>query len=680
MNKTGTAFIIIAVLVTLRFFPVLLSSSSILGNFGDVYQHYYPLKYLVGEHIISGKMPLWNPYIFTGQPLLANPQSSVFYPPGVLFYFLPLVPAFNYFQALHIALAGFFFFLLLKYYKCSDSASLAGAAAYCFSSFLIFKITAGHPVALSGYIWLPLVILFTENAVRAPGPDAVILLALSLAFQFLSGHTFPLYTSLVFLAIYLAFHRLVNYKFFLAAFLLTVFVSAVQLLPGYELAQTSETGNWLGLARNYSLSLKYLINFVLPDHYGNIVDKTFVYPLNPSYFFENHCLYLGEIPLLLSAGGLILALKKKRYFYPLLCLSGVMLAVGFRNPLYAFFYDHVPAFNLLRVPARFIYLTIVSMLILSAFFWSEYLKKAGWLSKLVIFLVILVDLSVWGGKFIYPESMRDYRRNGGGLSAAVDPLYRLITEPGRIMPDKAMLYHHFNLNGYEAVFLSDFTRYLGMQEKQALDSTGLCRTDLNSPLSKAFSAKYLVTPEEKPGLKLLSATGKGLKIYELPGALPRIFFARSLKFFGRNDLAGQIAYLKSAVTAPDRELMLYREPQDEVQGGSPNYISPGKLVSYECGTDKVKAEFYLPGPATVVFTDTFYNGWRAAAGNASFIIARGHRLFRAVSLPAGDYTGANRLILYYMPGSYILGMLLTCLSLLLITVFYAAKALRRQEK
>ncbi|MCK5221610.1 MAG: hypothetical protein KAR14_08520, partial [Candidatus Aminicenantes bacterium] len=36
----------------------------------------------------TGIIPLWNPYIFAGQPLVANSQSALFYPPNLLLFFL----------------------------------------------------------------------------------------------------------------------------------------------------------------------------------------------------------------------------------------------------------------------------------------------------------------------------------------------------------------------------------------------------------------------------------------------------------------------------------------------------------------------------------------------------------------------------------------------------------------
>ena len=54
----------------------------------------------------AGHLPFWNPYHFAGTPHLADPQTTVFYPPALLLRWLP-VPAFlGWMVALHLWIAG----------------------------------------------------------------------------------------------------------------------------------------------------------------------------------------------------------------------------------------------------------------------------------------------------------------------------------------------------------------------------------------------------------------------------------------------------------------------------------------------------------------------------------------------------------------------------------------------
>ncbi|MFC1501619.1 hypothetical protein ACFL58_04140, partial [Elusimicrobiota bacterium] len=97
MFKSKIFFLLLIIAICVFFAPLIFSFNSIAGNYGDIFLHYYPLKHLVTETLITGKIPLWNPYIFAGQPLLANPQSAIFYPLSIIFYIFPMHLAFNYF-------------------------------------------------------------------------------------------------------------------------------------------------------------------------------------------------------------------------------------------------------------------------------------------------------------------------------------------------------------------------------------------------------------------------------------------------------------------------------------------------------------------------------------------------------------------------------------------------------
>ncbi|MCX6024596.1 MAG: hypothetical protein NTZ05_23265, partial [Chloroflexi bacterium] len=74
----------------------------------------YSWKAFAREELRAGRLPLWNPNIFTGMPFLAAGQYAVLYPLGVLFWVLPLTAAYSWFTALHLAMAGGFMYLLLR--------------------------------------------------------------------------------------------------------------------------------------------------------------------------------------------------------------------------------------------------------------------------------------------------------------------------------------------------------------------------------------------------------------------------------------------------------------------------------------------------------------------------------------------------------------------------------------
>ena len=53
----------------------------------DFILQFYPWKKFIYDNVWShGSLPLWNPYLFSGSPFIANIQASMFYPLGFLYY------------------------------------------------------------------------------------------------------------------------------------------------------------------------------------------------------------------------------------------------------------------------------------------------------------------------------------------------------------------------------------------------------------------------------------------------------------------------------------------------------------------------------------------------------------------------------------------------------------------
>ncbi|MEJ2150454.1 MAG: hypothetical protein P8Z40_13375, partial [Chloroflexota bacterium] len=50
---------------------------------------FYPWQKMAFDALRSGALPLWNPLLGNGAPLLANYQTAVFYPPNWLHLFVP---------------------------------------------------------------------------------------------------------------------------------------------------------------------------------------------------------------------------------------------------------------------------------------------------------------------------------------------------------------------------------------------------------------------------------------------------------------------------------------------------------------------------------------------------------------------------------------------------------------
>ena len=43
----------------------------------DAFVYFYPQRVFLARSLLSGRIPLWDPYLFSGAPFLANPQTAV---------------------------------------------------------------------------------------------------------------------------------------------------------------------------------------------------------------------------------------------------------------------------------------------------------------------------------------------------------------------------------------------------------------------------------------------------------------------------------------------------------------------------------------------------------------------------------------------------------------------------
>ena len=131
----------------------------------DPVRQQYPWRYLAVNIEKNFELPLWNPYNFTGTPLLANHQSAPFYPLNFLFFLLPFSLAWSVLIVIQPLLAGIFLFFYLDNLKLNKRASILGAISFSFSGFFVAWMEWG--TMLHTALWLPLVLLSIDKIVSS---------------------------------------------------------------------------------------------------------------------------------------------------------------------------------------------------------------------------------------------------------------------------------------------------------------------------------------------------------------------------------------------------------------------------------------------------------------------------------------------------------------------------------
>ncbi|MCK6629598.1 MAG: flippase [Anaerolineae bacterium] len=257
----------------------------------DLILENYVWKKFIRESLAAGQLPLWNPYILSGQPFLANGQHSALYPFSLIFYILPLEKAYGWFTVSQLWLAGLAMYVFLRVLRVTRLGALIGGITYSLSAFFIVSVV--FTMIIAGAAWLPLLLAFIEIIIRkqeekgltgySPIPY-VVAGALTLGVQTLAGHVEITYYVLLVSGYYALCRLLIlwrrqattRFALRLAGWLLVMVflglgLGVVQLGPMYEVVTQNFRDNSVTLAqvREWALPLRRLISFVIPDFFGS---------------------------------------------------------------------------------------------------------------------------------------------------------------------------------------------------------------------------------------------------------------------------------------------------------------------------------------------------------------------------------------------------------------------------
>ena len=101
-----TATLLLLLLAVLFLGKALLPAEGQVMGGHDMRGYYYPYYDQVREAVRDGRLPFWEPTLFNGFPLMAQPQQNAFYPPLWPSFLIPVNIGISLYMLLHIWLAG----------------------------------------------------------------------------------------------------------------------------------------------------------------------------------------------------------------------------------------------------------------------------------------------------------------------------------------------------------------------------------------------------------------------------------------------------------------------------------------------------------------------------------------------------------------------------------------------
>ncbi len=321
-----------------------------------------PSKVFLIEELKQGKFPLWNPYILSGTPFLADINLGLLYPLNVLYVMFPPFQALTAGVMLDFIIAVIGMYILARSLRLTQFASTVTSVIFTLSGTMIVYINNVPMLQVAAL--LPWVAWTWMAYFYKPTKKYYCILVGLLTFQIIAGHPqFTYYTWLWGIA-YVLFVSPISIKQKFISFAsvcgLVFLLSAIQIIPFIELAGNStRVGRDFTYASFDSLHPFNIVRFILPNIVGDSSGGTDWIQRGSVYG------YVGILPLILL---LWIPFKKvhARFFLGVAAIS-FLLALGKYTPIFFVAYTFIPGIGSFRSPQHFLFLYTISVAILSGF-------------------------------------------------------------------------------------------------------------------------------------------------------------------------------------------------------------------------------------------------------------------------------------------------------------------------
>jgi len=374
------------------------------GQDFDVLRLLYPEKEFSIRMLKSFEFPLWNPYNFSGNPHLASLQSGSFYPLNVIFFIFPYLTAWTIFILLQPILTGIFSFLFARELKLGIKSSIFSALVFAFSSYSIVWTeygNIGHSIA-----WMPFAMWVALKNLKKPTILKSIAISLSLVCAILAGYIQTAFYVFVFLLGFVIFHiffidkkdRLRKLSIFCLIFVLSIFLSAAQLLPMIELFfQSARTPYSLSSFLKLLIPSFHFVTMLVPDFFGNPATRN--YWLSGTYI--ERVMYIGVIPLIFTFYSFFK--KQNSTFWFFVASAIAVLFLTFDTFIGKIFYSFQLPLISTAVPTRMMFLFCFSASIFAGFGLESFIKNPD--KKILLKVIGILSgiyLLLWLFVFIAP--------------------------------------------------------------------------------------------------------------------------------------------------------------------------------------------------------------------------------------------------------------------------------------
>lgn len=413
----------------------------------DARAHFHAQVVFLANSIHRGESPFWVPYIFTGHPQIADPQSMIFSPVHLLLAIVnpdPSMRAVDAASFLGLLFGAFGILGFARDRRWHVAAGLVAALAFAFGGSAGWRIQ--HSGQIFSMIYLPWALWMLERALRLGSVRYGALAGLFAALVALDPDQVAFLT-LVVLALYIAAYWLTGrgaierfratWLPVLAMGLVGLTIVAIPTLMVLHFAGMSNRPHFsIADAEMGSLHPSSLLTFIIANLFGTIGPAedywgapSVHWPYIVSLFIARNManFYMGLLPALGVLCWLTSreALERRFVVLTITFLVMILYALGKYTPFFGVLYNVLPGVALFRRPADSLFLVGSLGALLAGFGLNRFLaaERIGRLFPVVAGGLVLlafvcgIGMALWLGQF--QKSAMDIGIAAGFVAASV---------------------------------------------------------------------------------------------------------------------------------------------------------------------------------------------------------------------------------------------------------------------
>jgi hypothetical protein len=676
-------------------------------NGNDLAEQVLPWFTLQAREWHAGRFPLWDPYLWTGQPLFGQAQPGAAYPLNWILFLLPLengqIASWAlawYYVAIHLMAAGFCY-LFCRSLGRSRTACLATGLIFSLSGFLG---NTPWPAMMNGAVWIPLVFLFQLRASRGPRPAAnAALSGMFLGIAFLSGHhQIPIFTAVAWIGVWI-YLLARNRRLLLAAaagLLFAALSGAMQTLPAYEYGRLAK--RWVRAPE--PVTWNQPVPYSVHAYYDLKAFSLFgiVFPGVHAHFDP----FLGVVAFSLALFAVTALWRDARVrLLAALALAVVLYALGHNSVFQGALYGLIPELDKARSPSAAMVLFQFAAAALAAFGIDE--LAASWTARGTWILagfgaltLAIAEAMIFANKLTFPADDRIILTAVIALAAAaLFAAWRrqaLTGTQARVLLVLLLLLELGNTGQYSLADRSDRDQMQWLDKiKGNGDIAGYLRKQPGFQRAEVAQGAFAPNWGILHGVEMHGGMGASVPVNVLeseffgltgrrmygvaytiaatpqPDAGDEVFAgAGGMKVYRRDAFprAWAVHELVRVPNTAEGNILVSQDPgsfrrKAHIEGAPPHVescVAPDTVQLIEHAPDRLAIRAEMACDGMVVLSDAFYPGWRARVDHRPAEIHQVNGAMRGVAVPRGRHTVTMR----YRPVSVYLGAALTLLGIL----------------